>query len=49
MPLPPRRRQDMRLAPEFVALKRTILARIRETSGMKTDFELLDKLGQETA
>ncbi len=49
VPLPPRRRQEMRLAPEFVALKRTILARIRETSGMKTDFELLDKLGQETA
>ena len=27
-------------------LKRTLLDRIRETSGMKTDFELLDKLSR---
>jgi NitT/TauT family transport system ATP-binding protein len=49
VPLPRRRTQEMRLAPEFLALKRELLARIRETSGMKTDLELLDKLSQETA
>jgi len=42
------RSQDMKLAPEFLALKREILERIRETSGMKTDFELLRKLSQGT-
>jgi NitT/TauT family transport system ATP-binding protein len=48
VPLPAERSQDMKLAPEFIALKREILARIRETSGMKTDFELLRKLSQGT-
>ena len=38
------RRQDLKLAPEFVALKRQVLARIRETSGMKTDLDQLEKL-----
>jgi NitT/TauT family transport system ATP-binding protein len=38
------REQDLKLAPEFVALKRQILARIRETSGIKTDFGQLEKL-----
>ena len=28
--------------PEFLPLKREIVARIRETSGMKTDLELLE-------
>ena len=46
VPLPAERQQDMKLAPEFVALKREILERIRETSGMKTDLELLEKLSQ---
>ncbi len=46
VPLPERRTQDLKLSPEFVALKRTILARIRDTSGMKTDLDLLEKLGQ---
>ncbi|WP_205665178.1 ABC transporter ATP-binding protein [Caldimonas tepidiphila] len=44
VPLPARRTQDMKLAPEFLALKKTILDRIRDTSGMKTDLELLEKL-----
>ena len=33
--------QDMKLSPEFLRLKREIVERIRETSGMKTDLELL--------
>ncbi|PXW97567.1 NitT/TauT family transport system ATP-binding protein [Sphaerotilus hippei] len=48
VPLPAGRTQDMKLAPEFIALKRDILERIRETSGMKTDIELLRKLSQGT-
>lgn len=44
VPLPAQRHQDMKLAPEFTALKRTILARIRETSGMQTDLDQLAKL-----
>ena len=32
--------------PEFLALKRQILARIRETSGMATDHDLLDQLSR---
>jgi len=46
VPLPAQRDQDMKHTPEFLALKREILARIRETSGMKTDLELLDKLNR---
>jgi NitT/TauT family transport system ATP-binding protein len=44
VPLPAQRHQDMKLSAEFLALKRTILARIRETSGMSTDLELLEQL-----
>jgi NitT/TauT family transport system ATP-binding protein len=44
VPLPAKRHQDMKHIPEFLALKREIVARIRETSGMKTDLDLLDKL-----
>ena len=46
VPLPSKRTQDMKLSPEFLQLKRTLLDRIRDTSGMKTDFELLDKLSR---
>ena len=46
VPLPAQRHQDMKHTPEFLALKRGILARIRETSGMKTDLELLEKLNR---
>ncbi|MBD9483165.1 ABC transporter ATP-binding protein [Pseudomonas sp. PDM14] len=44
VPLPAERNQDMKLSAEFLALKREILARIRETSGMNTDLELLEQL-----
>jgi NitT/TauT family transport system ATP-binding protein len=46
VPLPARRQQDMKLSPEFVQLKRTLLDRIRETSGMKTDLEQLQRLSR---
>ncbi|BDT68106.1 aliphatic sulfonates import ATP-binding protein SsuB [Comamonadaceae bacterium OS-1] len=46
VPLPAKREQDMKLAPEFVRLKRQLLDRIRETSGMKTDLDQLQKLTQ---
>ncbi len=38
------RTQDLKHAPEFLQLKREILDRIRETSGMKTDLEQLQRL-----
>ncbi|MFC3608223.1 ABC transporter ATP-binding protein [Stutzerimonas tarimensis] len=44
VPLPAQRNQDMKLSPEFTELKRQILARIRETSGMQTDLDQLAKL-----
>jgi NitT/TauT family transport system ATP-binding protein len=44
VPLPAERHQDMKLSAEFLALKKEILARIRETSGMNTDLELLEQL-----
>lgn len=44
VPLPDLRTQDMKLEPEFLNLKREVLTRIRATSGMQTDFELLEKL-----
>ncbi|MEW5770145.1 MAG: ABC transporter ATP-binding protein [Pseudomonadota bacterium] len=46
VPLPAERQQDMKHAPAFLALKKEILARIRETSGMKTDLEQLERLNQ---
>ncbi|MHA4871350.1 ABC transporter ATP-binding protein [Duganella sp. PWIR1] len=44
VPFGAERHQDLKLAPEFTELKRQILDRIRETSGMKTDLEQLKKL-----
>jgi NitT/TauT family transport system ATP-binding protein len=44
VPLPAEREQDMKHTPEFLRLKKEILARIRETSGMKTDQDMLDQL-----
>jgi NitT/TauT family transport system ATP-binding protein len=44
VPLPAQRHQDMKLAPEFLALKRRVLDRIRATAGMQTDLELLEQL-----
>ncbi|MGM9486935.1 ABC transporter ATP-binding protein [Ideonella sp. YS5] len=49
VPLPHTRTQDMRLSVEFLQLKRQVLERIRETSGMKTDLELLEKLSQQAS
>jgi NitT/TauT family transport system ATP-binding protein len=36
----------MKHTPQFLALKAQILARIRETSGLRTDLELLEKLSR---
>ncbi|MBL0944341.1 MAG: ABC transporter ATP-binding protein [Hydrogenophaga sp.] len=44
VPFGDRRDQDLKHAPEFLRLKREILERIRETSGMKTDLEQLQRL-----
>ncbi len=49
VPFGDQRTQDLKHAPEFLALKREILERIRETSGMKTDFEQLQRLSGLTA
>lgn len=48
VPLPAERDQDMKLSPEFIRLKKEILQRIRETSGMRTDKNLLDRLTRQT-
>ena len=47
VPLPTEREQDMKHTPEFLRLKKEILARIRETSGMKTDQGMLDQLNMQ--
>jgi NitT/TauT family transport system ATP-binding protein len=39
----------MKHSPEFLKLKLEILDRIRETSGMKTDLEQLEKLSATAA
>ncbi len=49
VPFGDQRTQDLKHAPEFVRLKRDILDRIRETSGMKTDLEQLQRLSGATA
>ena len=49
VPFGDRREQDLKHAPEFLRLKREILERIRETSGMKTDLEQLQRLSGLTA
>jgi NitT/TauT family transport system ATP-binding protein len=41
------RHQDLKHTPEFLEMKREILARIKETSGMKTDTDLLDRMSGE--
>ncbi|MET0963389.1 MAG: ABC transporter ATP-binding protein [Noviherbaspirillum sp.] len=48
VPFGSERHQDLKLSPEFIALKRSILERIRETSGIKTDLEQLEKLTRTT-
>jgi NitT/TauT family transport system ATP-binding protein len=49
VPLPARREQDMKHAPPFLAMKKQILARIRDTSGMATDGDLLERLNLQAA
>ena len=46
--LPDKRNQDMKLSPRFLQQKKEILTRIRETAGMHTDFELLDRMTRVT-
>lgn len=48
VPFGAQRDQDLKHTPEFLQLKREILARIRETSGMKTDLEQLQRLSRIT-
>ena len=45
--LPAQRNQDMKHSPQFLQQKKQILARIRETAGMHTDFELLARMTQQ--
>jgi len=44
VPLPAARHADMKLMPEFLALKKTILQRIHTTSGVYTDQDVLQRL-----
>ena len=44
VPLPAQRTQDMKHGAEFRALKDEILARIRESAGVNTDQDLLERL-----
>ena len=46
--LPDKRNQDMKLSSRFLQQKKEILTRIRETAGMHTDFELLDRMTRVT-
>ncbi|MEO8038015.1 MAG: ABC transporter ATP-binding protein [Betaproteobacteria bacterium] len=46
VPLPAQRHQDMKHGREFLDLKKEILQRIRETSGMKTDTDLLEQFSR---
>jgi NitT/TauT family transport system ATP-binding protein len=46
VPLPARRQQDMKHGVPFRELKAEILSRIRESSGMATDLDLLDQICQ---
>ncbi len=47
VPLPLERALAMKHTPEFLALRYRILERIRDTSGMRTDLELLQRLSQQ--
>lgn len=42
--LPEKRNQDMKHSPDFLQQKKEILVRIRETAGMHTDYELLERM-----
>jgi NitT/TauT family transport system ATP-binding protein len=44
VPLPPERTQDMKQLPAFRDLRAEILQRIRESTGLATDADMLDRL-----
>ncbi len=46
VPLPRERSSSMRYSPAFLELRARILERVRETAGISTDLELLQKLSQ---
>jgi NitT/TauT family transport system ATP-binding protein len=46
VPLPRDREPRMKYSPEFLELRSRVLERIRETSGLRTDLELLQKLSR---
>jgi len=46
VPLPRERSLEMKQGPEFLKLRARILERIRDTSGIRTDLELLQKLSR---
>jgi NitT/TauT family transport system ATP-binding protein len=47
IPFGTERHQDLKLGPAFTDLKRHVLHRIRETSGVKTDLEQLKKMSKQ--
>ena len=49
VPLTQERSQSMKHQGAFLELKMAILERIRATSGLKTDLDLLQKLSRKTA
>ena len=46
VPLPSNRTVEMKHSPEFLTLRSQILQRIRDTSGLRTDLELLQRLAK---
>jgi NitT/TauT family transport system ATP-binding protein len=48
VPLPADRAVEMKHSPQFLALKSRIVERIRNTSGLRTDLELLQRLARRT-
>ncbi len=49
VPLPAERHQEMKHSREFLDMKREILHRIRETSGIRTDTDLLAQMSRSAA
>ncbi|MDP3863342.1 MAG: ABC transporter ATP-binding protein, partial [Rhodoferax sp.] len=49
VPLPARRTQDMKHSEPFRALRAEILARIRESTGISTDLDMLEQLNLQSA
>jgi NitT/TauT family transport system ATP-binding protein len=49
VPLPASRRLEMKYSPPFLELRAQVLERIRDTCGIRTDLELLQKLSKRIA